>query len=150
MSSFFETILGPDGQPVQREIEVMLVPDADGNARIVPIRGEAIVMSPDGALDRVVVGVQHFRDCGCPVLGAPGVRCAMAGCGKISCPACAKRCAHCHIPTCLEHTEILTVADCGIDLCPRCHAEARRKQLFGQVARALLNPFVSRNPGSES
>lgn len=144
-----ENIFGADGQVVQRDIEINIVPDAEGRAKIVPVKGDVIVMSSDGALNRVHGAFQNFHDCGCFVLGAPGVRCAIAGCGKISCPACAKRCTHCLMPICLEHTEMLTVADCGVDLCPRCHAEIRRRRFFGKVAKALLHPFVSTDPRNE-
>jgi len=151
MADFFDLLFGSGARSIRREAQVRVTVDDEGNPALEPMGGEAVTLSPDGSLDRVVVAPDRFFHCGCSAEGntAPGGRCAEPGCGRVSCPRCFARCHHCGKPLCLIHLHRLAIDEVELPLCARCHDLLSRRRFWRGLLRGLVAPFVRPRSPSE-
>jgi hypothetical protein len=143
MASIFDSIPGAKGRPVRREAQLKVTRDEEGNLVMEPVDMEAIVLSPEGAVDRYVVRPQRFHGCGCPAEMPIGSKCGEPGCGRISCERCSARCQACLKPLCPQHVARLALAGQAMAFCSRCLAKHLRRRRLRAVARLVLHPFVN-------
>ena len=132
-------------EPLRRRRRHIVTTDDDGNPVVKPVDANSIALSPEGAIDSSEIGFESYRHCGCPTTIPAGGRCAVDGCGRVSCERCAGRCANCMIPCCLEHSRFAAGTDGKpLRFCLRCDVELRRKTLFRKMRGFLFSPFVDR------
>lgn len=130
-------------EPIRRERRLRVTADDGGNPVLQPVDDKSIGVSAEGSIDSTTINYDNFWHCGCPTHIPAGGRCAVGGCGRISCQQCAGRCSRCSVPACLEHSVFMAVADGKTArVCLRCHAALKRKQVLHQIGRLLLYPFV--------
>lgn len=91
-------------QPAKRTLVLRLRHDVLGRPFYESISQEAVSLSPEGSIDRVLVTHDRFYDCGCSYQHeAPTEHCAEPGCRHISCLKCSRRCQRCKRAFCLQH-----------------------------------------------
>jgi len=156
MMNFYDIVFGPGAKPLRRNAEVDITVDAEGRPVVAPVKGDKVILSPDGSLDGITVTVRdRVHNCGCNAELPLGGKCGEPGCGRVSCQKCFTRCRVCCKPLCLEHLRKLAPSPNDpaqgeeVHLCIRCHGETTRRMAFCGAVKTLLRPFVEWEGGPE-
>lgn len=142
MASIFDILFGKGDRPIRRDVQLRITVDEDGNPKIEGVDGMGVRVSPEGSLDRVIIISDRFFHCGCSAEQAPGGRCGMPRCGRVSCQKCEGRCHACSIPICLEHSVFEGTENVRIRLCHKCRDASKRRRVLMAGLRCLASPFV--------
>lgn len=149
MTSVFDILFGHGDRPIRRDVQMRVTVDEDGNPKLEGVDGTGVRVSPEGSLDRVIVTSDRFFHCGCSADQAPGGRCGIPGCGRVSCPKCAGRCHVCTMPLCLQHSVFENTENARIRLCHRCRDAGKRRRTLAAGLRCLASPFIDFEKGKE-
>jgi hypothetical protein len=143
MNTSQDNLYGPGSKPIRRKAKCLKRAKSHGDEFEV-LQSETVTLSCEDSIDSSeAVIVLH---CGHLSSDGVGMQCSRPDCDNLSCRKCSEdgTCQQCLAPICKEHRYHLETSSGRLTLCPRCHAEHRRRLRWRAVLGALASPFIER------